>query len=952
MATIDTRLRLLLGTMPDSYWKEKIQSNPGVWGERILSQLVFAHEMSKVQNHAWDDTLLPALAYVEEQLAGQGAITKQTALHAEQMLAPLAESAKAYAIHCVAHAHIDMNWMWPWDETVAVTLDTMRTMLRLMEEYPSFCFSQSQAAVYRIIEQYAPAMLEEIKARVHEGRWEVTASHWVEADKNMPSGESLSRHLLYAKRYLSKLLDIDPDSLDLDFEPDTFGHSLQVPELLAHGGVRYYYHCRGSDGPIAYTWKSPSGSAILCYREPTWYNDFVQPILGSYVPSICRQTRLLTHLYVYGVGDHGGGPTRRDLERLAAMNDWPIYPRIVFGTLAGYYAQLDKVREQLPVVTGEQNCVFTGCYTSQTRIKTANRIGEATLHQAELFSAVAGVAADTPYPAPAYEEAWRNVLFNQFHDILPGSGVLETREHALGLFQQTMAIANTNRKQALESIAAMIDTAGLASSPDCVDTAEGAGVGYGAGKFQITQVERGGGSTRIVHVFNPAPYEREEVVEVTLWDWNSPIRTLTVKDGEGREVPYQWIDNAYHKYWSHHYLRLLVFAKVPGCGYNTYTISEGEAAYSPFLPTDPRVEREARFVLENDRLRVQFHPVHATIVSMIDKQTGAELVRPSSPAGCFRLIQEDPIKGMSSWRVGRYMEITDLHLHVKIEKLQTGELRQSLTYSITFNRSSLKVTVSLDRDRPVLRFDTACDWQEIGTRATAIPQLNFQWPLAYSCDTYKYDVPAGIVARPAADMDVPANSWAFGERSDGGKHAFLLTTDNKYGYRGVDQSLAVSLIRSSFDPDPYPELGNHHKTSIAVCVVDAHASNRALSEMAYSANHPLTVLSGTAHSGKYARSGSFLRVEAGTVVLSALKMAEDGADKRWIIRLYETEGQSTAVKLRLRYRVADAYRIDTNEHRIAETNAPVIVGGTVAFQAAASSVVTLCVVLAPEPDEG
>ncbi|MDF2717538.1 MAG: Alpha-mannosidase, partial [Paenibacillus sp.] len=212
MTSIDSRLRQLLGAVPTSYWDEKIKSRPGYWGERILSQLVYANEISKGNADAYTDVIETALAYVEGRIAEEGVIAKQTALQAEQLLGDLAAEAKSYDIHCVAHAHIDMNWMWPWDETVSVTLDTFRTMLNLMEEYPFFVFSQSQAAVYRIVEQYAPLMLEEIKRRVHEGRWEVTASHWVEADKNMPNGESLTRQMLYAKRYLARLLDIDPGS--------------------------------------------------------------------------------------------------------------------------------------------------------------------------------------------------------------------------------------------------------------------------------------------------------------------------------------------------------------------------------------------------------------------------------------------------------------------------------------------------------------------------------------------------------------------------------------------------------------------------------------------------------------------------------------------------------------------------------------------------------------------
>ena len=183
---------------------------------------------------------------------------------AERILAPVAKTAKSYHIHCMGHAHIDMNWMWGYNETASLTVDTFRTVLDLMKEYPDFKFSQSQASVYKIIEEHAPEMLTEIAGRVHEGRWELSASTWVENDKNMPSGESLSRHILYTKRYLSKLFDIDPKTIEIDFEPDTFGHNITTPEVCAQGGVKYYYHCRGREAaPCAYVWKSRAGGELL-----------------------------------------------------------------------------------------------------------------------------------------------------------------------------------------------------------------------------------------------------------------------------------------------------------------------------------------------------------------------------------------------------------------------------------------------------------------------------------------------------------------------------------------------------------------------------------------------------------------------------------------------------------------------------------------------------------------
>ncbi len=949
MNSIESRLRRLLGRAPQSYWDEKISSKPGYWGERAIAQLAFAQEMSKVNDFQYEKTIDTALAYLEERLTAEGVITEQTTQQVENRLSELEAEAKSYTIHCAAHAHIDMNWMWSWDETVAVVLDTLRTMLNLMKEYPEFIYSQSQAAIYRIVEQFAPDMLQEIKQRIKEGRWEVTASHWVEADKNMPNGESMARHLLYTKQYLSKLLELDADSLKIDFEPDTFGHSIHVPEILASGGVRYYYHCRGHDEHMLYRWQAPSGNSVIVYREPTWYNDSAQPMLASYVPDICRQTGLKTYLNVYGVGDHGGGPTRRDLERYRDMQRWPIYPIIQFGTFADYFQAAESIKEQLPVVQGELNGVFAGCYTSQSRIKLANRIGEAILNEAEMFSAAAASETGASYPRAAYEEAWRNVLFNQFHDILPGSGVIATREHALGLFQQTMALANTNRKLALEQIAAAIDTSQL-YSPECSDqwtVSEGAGVGFGAEQFKISQVERGFGSTRIVHFFNASAYDREEVTEVILWDWNCPNEALVVRDGSGEETMHQVLDQGFHTYWGHHYIRLLVWAKVPACGYSTYTVSEGAGSIRPFLPTDPRVDRAESFVLENEQLRAVFHPGEATIVSLLHKPSGEQLIDPERPAGIFRLIQEDPAKGMTAWWVGRYMDIQHLHKGVKVRRAAWGEARQALQYQLAFGRSSLSVTVSLDYNSSCLNFQLECDWQEIGKQEESIPQLNFHWPLAYQAADYVYDVPCGTIARPAGDMDVPGNSWAYGRRPDADKPSIMIVTDSKHGFRGgSDQSISVSLIRSSFDPDPYPELGNHHRISMAICIVHGSSAMNRHIETAYRCNHPINVLSGTAHSGSMPLTGSFLRLVDGDVTISAVKMPEAATGKQWIIRAYDTEGQGSTAVVDCFRKVESAYFVDTLERPLPDQASVKIEGTCIAFPVAAFSVAAICIVFA------
>ena len=551
------------------------------------------------------------------------------------------------------------------------------------------------------------------------------------------------------------------------------------------------------------------------------------------------------------------------------------------------------------------------------------------------------------YSSEQFANAWEKVLFNHFHDIIPGSCVVESREHALGLFQETMAIANTRRSYALRSIGSKINTAPLVpESQDSRETvSEGAGVGFGIEDFRISQLERGLGKTRIFTIFNPSPYEREEVCELTVWDWHYDIDRLIFKDVDGNVVEHQLIDGGFNHYWGHQYLRVLIKARVPGLGYNTYLMTEKEVSdiKLPVTP-DPRVEKADEFILENDYIKVEFDPVTGAIMSMIDKETGQELVSPDRPAGIFRFILEDETKGGTSWRVGTYMNVEELDKNVRVKNVsyKSENLRKSIRLDIEFMSSKLTAIISLDCNSPILNYEVTCDWREIGERNYGIPQLNFYMPVSYKCKNYRYDIPFGTIEREDMDMDVPANSWAAAIPFDENKKGIMLITDTKYGFRGTDNSLAITLIRSSFDPDPYPEIGIH-KFKFAICPVSFY-NNKDLISKAYDYNHGFNVVSTSVHEGELSTAGSFLTLEKGDVAVSGIKMPESlgGNKDRLIIRVYETEGNSTRASIRLFKKPSKAYYTDINENKI-DSNHINIDDKTIEFMVSPYSIANICV---------
>ena len=286
-------------------------------------------DLYPTNKNKWQNLILKAAGIVKDRLSAEGPVDLAAVVaEAEGVMEPIGKEMKTYTVHCCGHAHIDMNWMWPWQETISVSHDTFKTVDRLMDEFPDFKFSQSQASTYIGMEEFCPEIFEAIKKRIAEGRWEPTASMWVEGDKNMASGEILCRHLLYTRRYFNERFGLPYDAIKIDWECDTFGHCHTLPGILNRGGVtRYYFHRTGPQKWL-YWWQSPDGSRVLGYRDKLGYNGAIVPEVMPWLVDYAKETGLKDWMFMYGVGDHGGGPTRRDLMRAAEMNAWPIYPTI------------------------------------------------------------------------------------------------------------------------------------------------------------------------------------------------------------------------------------------------------------------------------------------------------------------------------------------------------------------------------------------------------------------------------------------------------------------------------------------------------------------------------------------------------------------------------------------------------------------------------------------------
>jgi alpha-mannosidase len=884
---------------------------PGRLSERIQAELAFAEGLVSLhpeRRAEWVPLVDQARAIAGSSEAPKP-VDERAVAEAEAVLAPVGAVAKTYTVHNVGHAHIDMNWMWPWPETVAVTNDTFTTVLRLMDEFPDFRFTQSQASVYEIARRYDPALFERIKARVAEGRWEVVASQWVEGDKNLASGESITRHLLYTRRFMEEELGLKPEDVPIDWEPDTFGHAHTIPTLVSRGAVTRYYMCRGGrdEKPPVFWWRGPDGAQVLVNLETTWYLKAVGPENASALLAFAAKTGLRDWMNVYGVGDHGGGPTRRDIRRILEMDGWPVFPRFRFSTTRDFYAVLEKNADRLPVLDRELNFELTGCYTSQSQIKRYNRLGESRALDAEAAAVIALRVVGRPYPAAALREAWTNVLFGHFHDILPGSGVRATREYQSGLFQQSAAVFGTVQAESLRAVAAAVDTTfakdRVARATGGEDRSLGAGVGRGSALGAVSAVAHQTDGPRPVVVFNPTAWPRAELARASVWDSGTPAerrdrRSFVVHAPDGRSHPAEVVGQG--EYWGHRFSDVVFPASVGALGWAAYVLEEGaaSAAAAAAPPVSPlKVDAEA-LAFENERLSVRFDRLTGGVVQLVDKTTGLDLASPGDPLAVLELVIERP-RDMSAWVIGDVMSrVRPLTLHALAVETSNPYVA-TLVAKARVRDSDLTVRYSVKAGEPWLEVEVEANWLERGGPETGTPQLRMRFPTRLEAPKARYEIPYGSIVRGLAQgEEVPALRWAdaFG-MVHGQAAGLLLLNDGKHGHSLESSTLGLTLLRSSYEPDPLPEIGAH---SIRMALVP-HGAALSVAEMTrlgVAFNHPLQVVAADLHPGRLQPAGSALAsVSPADVVVGAVKRAE--GDGSIVFRLLETAGRASTARLEL-----------------------------------------------------
>lgn len=843
----------------------------------LIDPGMVADELAALQTYAIafrpDDleTIAAAVTSISWEKTADAIAFNQSLQLLRHQLTPFAQWMKQRQINWIGHAHLDLAWLWPVAETWEAAERTFQSALNLQRDFAELNFCHSTPALYEWIEQHRPAMFEQIQQRVAEGRWEIAAGMWIEPELNLISGESLVRQILYGQRYTQERFGYISRVAWL---PDSFGFCAQLPQLLKQGGVDYFLtqKLRWNDTTQfpheAFWWQAPNGTRIFSVMTPP-IGESIDPLkMSSYAKDWEAKTSLNESFWLPGVGDHGGGPTRDMLEVARKWQQSPLFPQLKSSTMTEFCQQVEDTLQDVSVWDDELYLEFhRGCYTSHADQKRYNRRCEHLLTEAEMFSAIATLTTNAPYPKVELETAWKKVLFNQFHDILPGSAIPEVFVDANQEWELAQETALDLREKALGVIAPQIHLP-EPPAPDAI----------------------------AIVVYNSLNWKRSDVVY-----WQAPSNGI-VLDSTGSLLPSQYNPQTQ---------TLSIWVNgVPSIGYRVLW-------YVPTaLPTATALPKG--WVLDNGHLRVEICENTGNIASVWDYAAQRNVL-----AGQGNTLQffQDQGQYWDAWNIDpnyaqHLLESAEIE-SIAIPDLINGKVEQCIEVKRRWRNSIFIHTYRLALHSPVLKIETQVDWQETHVLVKAA------FPLGASADYATYETPCGAIERPTlpnpqpltehqkAKWEVPALHWADLTQSNEEPYGVSLLNDCKYGYDAQPNCLRLTLLRSPTWPDEECDRGLHSFTY----ALYPHAGSwqqAKTHQKGYELNRPLiaqTLANPNYDSGKLIAAKSFLSGFADNLVLMALKQSENSPED-WIVRCYEACGQPADATLESRLSLKPAHLVD------------------------------------------
>jgi alpha-mannosidase len=736
---------------------------------------------------------------------------------------------------CVAHSHLDIAYHWKVAQTVQKNARTTLIQLRLMDRFPDFNFTHSQAWCYETLEQHYPDLFAELKQRIAEGRWEIVGGMYVEPDCNLPSAESLARQIMYGKLYFLEKFGVEVDNCWL---PDVFGNTAVLPQLLKLGGIDYFVSNKMSTWNDTnqfphnnFIWRGLDGSEVNACVPPTHFISWFEPdqVLAGWDAFLDKDV-VDESLFMYGYGDGGSGVTEEMLEHMARLQKAPGMPELELSGGKEYLHRAFSDNEQLSVWDGELYLeMHRGTFTTKGVIKRENRRGEYLAQETETLCALAALQG-ADYPTAALRSAWKKLLLNQFHDIIPGS-------HTNAVYHEAMATYADMRNE----LEALRQTA--------LDTLLPAG------------------DANNVTIFNPLSDARSGLA-LMQGDVDAANALLVDDDGREYEMQVQQVAGGGERV-------VTAVPTIPALGTQTFKKKEIQHKETEGQRNKGRIE--------NDFFVVRFD-AHWQLVSIWDKVREREVVAAGKIANEWQLFEDKPGK-YNAWDILRNYKDHPIALPhwTGGEIVEDGPLSIAIRLQRTFENSRAEQIIRLHRDIPRIDFETWIDWQETERL------LKVAFPVGVKAHTYTTDTTAGGYLRDnhqntpwqEARFEVCTHKWT--DLSEG-LFGVSLLNDCKYGIDVQGNVMRLSLLKAPIRPDRVSDK-EEHRFTYSLFTHDGDWRRGGVVEAANDLNWPLV-----AHVGRDSNLG-FGNVSGLPAALKchAFKLAEDGSGDL-VLRLVEQYG--------------------------------------------------------------
>jgi alpha-mannosidase len=704
-------------------------------------------------------------------------------------------------------------------------------------------------------------MFAEIQQRVKEGRWRVVGGWWVEPDCNIPHGESLVRQGLYGQRYF---LDRFGITARVGFNVDSFGHSGALPQILKKCGLKYYTFLRPMPHEKSlpsrlFHWESDDGSQVLAFRIPFEYLSGPEEI-DNHIKRCASEMKepLDEMMCYYGVGNHGGGPTQKNIESIHENDQHSEELHIFCSFPEQFFKNVEAKDWHLPVVHDEMQNHAQGCYAAHSGVKKWNRVTEHRLLAAEKWSLLAENITGQPYPLDM-ERAWKKVLFNQFHDILAGTSLESAYQDARDTYGEARAIADRGINTAVQSF---------------------------LWNIQIDPVE----NMKPIVVFNPHTWPISANVELETDPWEENAVLL---DDQGQRVPHQEVQSATITSRQ----RLSFAADLPALGYRTYRLLPEGASQAQ------RVQVKASdALLENEVFRLEFDPESGYIDRLWDKRAkvnvfGGQAAKPE--------VIHDPYDtwGHNSFR---YDQLAGAFRAQSVRLVEHGPVKSVVRVRGQYEDSYLIQDFTLYPDRDQIDVFGEVNWQE------QHKMLKLRFPVNVKFMKVTREIPYGHIEHLADGSEAPFQRWVDVSGTSRDREmtvGFSLINNSKYSLDVNVHDIGLTILRSPayahHDPsEPEPEAHYHYLDQGIQCfqyTMYPHLGSWETADTVQRAaecNQPPIALFGTFHEkGSLPQTNSYINVDSDHVMVTVLKKAED--ENGVILRAYETKGAAVQASIHL-----------------------------------------------------